>query len=505
MVEGVDGLTARVASLSESGHAVASGLRERSRRTEGRLRHMTRPGELAIVLHSHMPYVEGFGTWPFGEEWLWEAVAGSYLPLLKVLDAHGSEATRAQLTLSLTPVLCDQLEAAGTMERCVEFLREVRPASHELDIATFRAEREEGAVAVLERSAAEYADAAQRLWTLSLTESGLLGALGAHASWTSSASHAILPLLALHESLDLQLQTGIRSHRRRFGDWGGGFWLPECAHAPWLNPLLSEAGVRMTCVELSGQFNVGDSRHLTPLAPDDGPALLPIDRLVIDMVWGAGGYPSRAPYRDHPRRTPHDHHVWANDGTIYDQARARAQARADAAEFIEAVKVRIAGGGLCVCALDTELLGHWWYEGPVWLEALLNQAQSRGLTLTTLDEAMLERHPPTPADPAAVAFTTSWGEGGDLRTWSAPPVADLAWQVRSAELRAFLGTDAAPGPRALRELLALQSSDWAFLAYRGWSGDYPRQRASGHAAQFELALRGESEQLSLRNLAPYLG
>ena len=65
------------------------------------------PGALAIVLHTHMPYVEGFGTWPFGEEWLWEAMVGSYLPLLELLD------TGAPITLSLTPVLCDQLEAPG--------------------------------------------------------------------------------------------------------------------------------------------------------------------------------------------------------------------------------------------------------------------------------------------------------------------------------------------------------------------------------------------------------
>jgi 1,4-alpha-glucan branching enzyme len=70
------------------------------------------PGELAIVLHTHMPYVEGFGTWPFGEEWLWEAIATSYLPLLDVLDEYDSPAP-APLTLSLTPVLCDQQRQRG--------------------------------------------------------------------------------------------------------------------------------------------------------------------------------------------------------------------------------------------------------------------------------------------------------------------------------------------------------------------------------------------------------
>ena len=85
-------------------------------------------GRLAVVLHSHLPYVEGFGTWPFGEEWLWEAIATSYLPLLDVLQAG------AAVTVSLTPVLCDQLAAPGAIERCRAFLRDVRPASHALDI-----------------------------------------------------------------------------------------------------------------------------------------------------------------------------------------------------------------------------------------------------------------------------------------------------------------------------------------------------------------------------------
>src|SRR5579863_8105972 len=120
---------------------------------------MERPGELALVLHTHMPYVEGYGTWPFGEEWLWEAIATCYLPLLDVLDR-----APGRVTLSLTPVLCDQLEASGVFARCVRFLREVRPASHALDLEKARAEHQpDGVVAALERSAAQYAAAADRL------------------------------------------------------------------------------------------------------------------------------------------------------------------------------------------------------------------------------------------------------------------------------------------------------------------------------------------------------
>ena len=89
-----------------------------------------RPGAMALVLHSHMPYVEGFGTWPFGEEWLWEAVACVYLPLLELLDG-------APVTVGLTPVLCDQLEAmrGETGDRYLSFLREIRAPIHAEDAA----------------------------------------------------------------------------------------------------------------------------------------------------------------------------------------------------------------------------------------------------------------------------------------------------------------------------------------------------------------------------------
>ena len=132
-------------------------------------------------------------------------------------------------------------------------------------------------------------------------------------------------------------------------------------------------------------------------------------------------------------------------------------------------------GGVCVVALDTELLGHWWFEGVAWLRAVIEAAERRGLPFTTL-EAAGDRHPArAPGLPVA---PSSWGEGADLRTWSAPPVAELAFTPRRAELELHRAPD--PSLRAQRELLALQSSDWAFLAYRGTAGDYPRERAAGH-------------------------
>src|SRR4051812_21139440 len=161
----------------------------------------------SIVLHTHMPYVEGFGTWPFGEEWLWEAIATSYLPLLDVLDAHPG-----RVTLSLTPVLADQLEAPGAMARLDAFLADVRPASHALDI---EAAGDAGEITALEGSAAAYASALDRLRARG---GDLLAAFAPHVSWTAPATHPVLPLLATEAGLRLQVETGIAAHRARFGE-----------------------------------------------------------------------------------------------------------------------------------------------------------------------------------------------------------------------------------------------------------------------------------------------
>jgi 1,4-alpha-glucan branching enzyme len=464
-------------------------------------------GELAIVLHTHMPYVEGFGTWPFGEEWLWEAIAGSYLPLLELLDEG------APLTLSLTPVLCDQLEAPGVAERFEAFVDEVRRGTHAEDIAGLREGGHETLAHELERSWSEYEHVLERF-----RERGgdLLGALGRHAQWTSSATHAVLPLLATDAGVRAQVQSGVDSHRARFAathrpagsastpgvHWNGGFWLPECAHVPYLEPLLEEAGVHATCVELTGRYGLGAREHLRPLVGESGVVLVPIDRATIARVWSDSGYPAHGSYRDYHHHTIHHHQPWANDGSAYDHELALGLAREHAREFVATTIERVSEGGLAVCALDTELLGHWWYEGVEWLRVVVDECARQGLELVRLDEATAMRDP-APLDDAEWG-TSTWGRAGDLSTWSGPVVADIAFATRAAELRTLAaGHDV--GPAALRELLALQSSDWAFMVSRGLAVPYARERFENHRTGLERSLADgrEAGVEQLRNLAKY--
>jgi 1,4-alpha-glucan branching enzyme len=461
-------------------------------------------GALAIVLHTHMPYVEGFGTWPFGEEWLWEAMAGCYLPLLDILDRG------APLTLSLTPVLCDQLEAPGLAGRFAAFVEEVRRHTHEEDAAGMRAGGHEQLALELERSWGDYAGA---LEGLERRGGDLIGAFAPHAQWTSAATHAVLPLLATDAGVRMQVQTGVTAHRRRFGDWGGGFWLPECAYAPVLETVLAQAGASAACVELTDRFGLGSNEHLAPLASDSGLTLVPIDRRTISLVWSDDGYPASSVYRDYHHHTVHHHNPWDNGGGAYDHPRALAQARADAADFVartiarlrsahESTGAALPGGGLVVCAIDTELLGHWWYEGLAWMEAVVQECSRQGLELLRLDDALARTEPVAATDRVELPLeASSWGWGGDLSTWSGPAVSDMAFAARAAELRVLAAEDA--GEVAVRQLMAMQASDWPFMVSRGLTVPYAHERFEAHRVALERALDdGEHADLgALRNLA----
>jgi 1,4-alpha-glucan branching enzyme len=481
-------------------------------------------GDLAIVLHSHMPYVEGFGTYPFGEEWLFDAVIHSHLPVLEVAR---------DITMTVTPVLADQLEAEGVPERLRRFLLDHRLGAAGKDVETC----EPGYVGAAEAGRDRYARALELLDSHGgrpLDAFAGAAAAGRVELMASSATHAVLPLLATDRGLDLQIDTGLASHRRRFG-WTGGFWLPECAYEPGLEQRLARHGVEWFCTDQSASEH-GDEA-LAPVATEAGPTAFTIDWTAVSWLWDMKGYPSWPGYLDFHSLSMNGVRIFSIEHQPYDAGAARRRAREQAAEFLESAAARLEGfrdrsgsEGLMVFACDCELLGHWWTEGPIWLEAVIEGAVARGIRLVTLGPAAAERAAPGPDWTSAVTNVTAgemrargkavrqgrlkastWGESKDLRTWDAPEVADLANGARRLELavnRAVasgVGRDRAE--RAARELLAVQSSDWAFLDGRKQAGDYPYQRAIDHAAAAFEAIDCAAQapvEPRLRSLAPDL-
>jgi 1,4-alpha-glucan branching enzyme len=452
-----------------------------------------------------MPYVEGFGTWPFGEDWLFEAVASSYVPVLEAIED-------APVTVTVTPVLADQLEAlrdgeAG--ERYSAFVRDLRALVHAEDAKELDAAGEDDLAAELRRAAGDYERADAFGPDLLAAFAGLKQA----ELWTSAATHALLPLLATRVGAALQLAAGIESHEARFGRWRGGFWLPECAFRPGLEADLVERGVHVFCVDQTDQLGKGSLDNLEPIATPEGVVAVPIDWETICLVWDMeDGYPTASAYRDYHRKTRYHLKPWNVAGATYRHDDAMAQARLHARDFVASVGRRLDAyaaergrPGLVCCALDTELLGHWWYEGPAWLAAVIEEADAAGVTLRTVSDAVAECEPVQ-----RELVESSWGTPKTLRTWDSPAVAEIAFAQRRGELAVVAAaTRLGRSPRlerAARELLALQASDWAFQVTRDQAGAYPLERVQRHAAELYNALAPDAgdPDPSVRNLQPQL-
>ena len=327
----------------------------------------------------------------------------------------------------------------------------------------------------------------------------------------SAATHAVLPKLATRAGRRLQIDAGLRSHRRRFGA-PAGFWLPECAYAPGTEAVLAERGISYTCLDLSA--GEPDGAALAPVLLPAGLTAFTIDWPTVELVWARDGYPADPAYLEYHRLSANGIRLWSISGQPYDPEAARARATEHARDFLAKVRLRLAehaerkgGRGLCVFAIDTELLGHWWAEGPSWLAEVIAAAAGEGVRLVTLSEALAE-HEPEPRR----APESSWGEGKGLETWDSPAVVDLAWAARRLELRMLsaaarrraepgLGRGAPRGPRAAGravQRLGVHGSSWPGGGLSLRAGH--RSRPGDAGGPWGAAGR----QPGLRNLAPDL-
>ncbi len=513
--------------------------------------------DFVLMLHSHLPWVLNHGRWPHGSDWLSEAALDTYLPLLETLRALDHEHVPAPVTIGFTPVLANQLASpvfveeleaflAQRIEACDQAATDVAAAEpHLLPLVRFWRERFERLRDLFRSTGCDLVAAFR-----DLEARGRIEILG------SAATHGFLPLLARDESIRLQLAVGVAEHRRLFGRNPVGCWLPECAYrprglwAPW--PTAPKGGVRRGIEEHLADagfaFFFVDA-HLAaagralgvygdPLvgpreaAEGEDPASLQALRspyrayrispargthtvaaYVRDprssmQVWSRHhGYPGSGEYLEfHKIRWPGGLKLWrvTGDGIdlgakqAYDPASARGSAHGHAQHFA-ALLGRIAEGaspgpdGVIAVPFDTELFGHWWFEGPDFLgdvyRALPHQEKVRPVTAS--------RHM---ADhPARVAIRLpegTWGANGDYSMWLGPQTAWTWERIWPLEQRFWdVAGDAIAQPatrpvlaQAARSLLLTQSSDWQFIISTGAVADYAVRRFTGHCVETEKLL-----------------
>jgi 1,4-alpha-glucan branching enzyme len=496
---------------------------------------MTPDGHLILFLHAHLPFVRHPEDENILEEnWLYEAITETYLPLLLVADRWQRDGIPVRLTLSMTPTLIDMLRDDLLIRRYRRHL------SHLVELAESEARR----LADDERfsfTARMYRDLlAENLHRFEhrygqdivgafklLQDAGLLEIV------TSAATHAYLPAFDLTHARG-QIRTGVKAYRQHFQSDPPGIWLPECGYAPGLDRIVADEGLEYFLVDSHGL----EFAQPRPLFGTHAPIVCPSavfafarDRESSAQVWSAEfGYPGDGRYREFYRDITHDlegsaiapfrladgtkkstgikyyrvtsrdvplhlkepyHRGWALQA-VEEHASDFASKRAASARHLRAVLNRPA---VIVAPYDAELFGHWWFEGPEFLDLVIRKVacEQHGLRLSTpmdVIDSEVEFQVSTPA-------TTSWGAYGYSDTWLNDSN-DWVWphlHRAASEMARIARESANPAPleqRALnqlaRECLLACSSDWPFIMTMGTMAPYAVRRVHEHVNRFNQLL-----------------
>ena len=517
-------------------------------------------GSLVLILHTHLPYVLHHGGWPHGSDWLCEAAAECYIPLLNVCRELVAEGITPAITLSMTPVVVEQLADPLFPDVFNSFL-DNRIESAQSDIRYFEERPSEQSFVPVARFWEEWFTARKRDFN-DVYRTDLVAALrelmqdGAIALQTSGATHGYFPLLGRDQSIHGQLGVAVDAHLKHFGAHPRGVWMPECAYRPaysWTAPVQNDwtpqgwrKGVEQLISEHGLDYTVVDS-HLTrggrPLGiyagrfeairegVEHGERYLPLDdsRSVHELyrisstgdiiagspsiftrdanttlkVWsGIYGYPGDPCYLEfHKKHHNSGHRYWrVTDSQVdlgeklpYDPDAVEARIRAQAAHFVDTVegemldyRMRTGREGTLAAPFDTELFGHWWFEGPRFLaEVLRRLASGSSVRPRTAPDELDTKNPGMVIE----IPEGSWGEGGSHEVWLNHQT-EWTWpKIYEVEKRFLdlLGMKDPTDPRDLRMLrqlarenLLLQSSDWQFLITMGSAADYASKRLIEH-------------------------
>jgi len=487
--------------------------------------------DIVLLLHSHMPYVRRNGDWPVGEEWLLEAWAESYLPIWRIIEDLTAGVLPGRLSLTMTPVLAEQLQDGYMEERLDWYLR------NKIGHTRLEMERLEGMGDGPRRGLASFFGDFYRGLVRDFEErfrGGMMKTLadgmdaGVVEVLASSATHAHLPSLGSDVNRRAQIEIGLESYRRCFGRDPQGFWLPECSYTPDLDDVLSAFSPPLTYVVLDFSAAQGETRTWQPHRLGSTPLLAMMrDEAAHEPVWTTRGYPAGDDYREFAKRDydGYGFQYWRitsrdiplDEKDIYYPDRAAALARVDAMDFVFRLRRRqeeISASGapsdapaVILAAYDTELMGHWWREGPAWLREVLEllggETALPGEVMAGVDAR---------ESPVISPAMTAWNVDGTFSTWVNPGTEDIWRKTHRTEedftRRARSGCEGA-GPanalvQAAREMLLLESSDWTFMVSRDAAADYARERFASHLARYHaltaMLERGELDKDLLADL-----
>ncbi|MFH1131639.1 MAG: 1,4-alpha-glucan branching protein domain-containing protein [Pseudomonadota bacterium] len=487
-------------------------------------------GYLALVLHAHLPFVRHPEHEYFLEEdWLFEAITESYIPLLQILESLATDEVPFQLTLSMSPSLVSMLNDDLLRSRYDRYLLQTQSLlQHELkrtcankqlnNLVKFYLERVARVRKTWEEKNGDLVKAFGRL-----QDQGHLDIL------TCAATHGYLPLLQMQpQAVWAQIKIATDHYREVFGIPPKGFWLPECAFFPGLDVMLADAGLRYFVAEGHAVEFARPRPQFGTFAPvysaNSGVAVFPRDQETALQVWSREhGYPGDICYREFYRDIGFDldletigpflkppeirkstgikyHRITGNteDKELYDPFSARDRAAKHADDFVrsrshqmERIRSQIGRPPIVVAPYDAELFGHWWYEGILWLEFVFRKCAlgKSNFRLTHLKNYLKTNSEQQMVEPSQ----SSWGYRGYHQIWLHESNEWIYPKLHWAAAQMIKMADRWPNSNGLqkralkqaaRELLLAQASDWAFMMQAGTTDGYAKQRTGIHMDRF---------------------
>ncbi|PRX28637.1 1,4-alpha-glucan branching enzyme [Orenia metallireducens] len=493
---------------------------------------MKTEGFLSLILHSHLPFVRHpEDDSALEEDWLYEAITETYIPLIDIFTKLVNNNVHFKLTLSLSPTLISMLTDELLQDRYLNYINKL------IELSEKELKRTAGQTDFYQVAEMYNKNFIKCKEIFIQYDCNLIKAfkqfqdIGVLEVITCTATHGYLPLMNIYpEAVNAQLEAGIQVYEEHFNTKPKGLWLPECGYYPKLDQILWDKEIRYFFVDTHGILNANPKPHYANFAPiycPSGVAAFGRDSETSRQVWSSiqgypGDYDYREFYRDigfdldyeyikgyiHPegfrKNTGIKYYRITNKDTnnkdVYKPIWAKQKAVIHAKDFLEKRQEQInnLSSGMdrppiLTSPYDTELFGHWWYEGPLWLEALISKIYhdtKNNIKLITPSEYLDS----FPINQVATPSLSSWGDSGYSQVWLDESNDWIYPKLHKATEQMITVAKYFRAPNKLqkrflnqsaRELLLAQSSDWAFIIKNNTMKDYAIRRTNEHLENFD--------------------
>ncbi len=487
-------------------------------------------GYLILILHAHLPYIRHPEHEYFLEEnWLYEAITESYMPLIDVFDRLLNDNIDFRITLSLSPTLVEMFNDSFLRERYLRYINNLIELS-EKELLRTRGDISFEPLARMynnrfKRVRFLYEESCKKDLTAAFRR---LGETGKVEIITTAATHSYLPVLSIYpQAVRAQIRVAKENHIKNFGKAPAGIWLPECGYYNGADSLLEEAGMRFFFMDTHGILNgMPTPRYgvYKPVSCPSGVIVFGRDIESSKQVWSSiEGYPGDFAYRDFYRDAgfdlpidyvkPHIHPDGIRTYTglkyyritgktedkmpyVRKQALAKAEEHAENFMFskkrqIEFLYNTVRFKPVITAPYDIELFGHWWFEGPDWLDSLIGMVAGTQDVFRTItpSEYLSENHGLQRIEPSM----SSWGYKGYNEVWLNSSNSWIYRHLHMAVEKMIELVNMFPQAdgllkralnQAAREVLLSQHSDWAFIIKTGAAAEYASKRLSEHIERF---------------------